>query len=201
MSVIDQVEDFYKDHKTAVNTGLCLLGVVAAGGLAAKALRASDELLVANAGTPEFSAMMRASETADNSAARALQWKLRIGDPEVIAAPSRSRGASSWFVTIPDQVDNETVEQGLRGPGTKVQTYRDITVRQTPNTFEVDKPGYGNLILNKNSSTGRFYGPDGRLAMRLDPSGTEVHYGSDGKPLAAVRNMSRTLDFMGIFST
>ncbi|MGH9548694.1 MAG: hypothetical protein ACRD3W_04930 [Terriglobales bacterium] len=197
---LGKAENFYHEHSTAVNLCLVGLAVAGAGAYGLRALSSGSAETVAEAGTAEFAALQNGERFMGNIAPRALNFKL-IGDPEVFATPSKTIGASSWSATIPDVVDSTVPEQNALGRTTAItQKYGDITVRQTANAFEIEKPSYGSLTLNRASSTGRFFGPDGRLRMVLNPLGDEVRYGADGQVAAIGRNVHRTLDFMGIYS-
>jgi hypothetical protein len=197
-SFIDDVENFYDKHKTQVN--LCLLGIAAIGGAAVglKALAAADEEVVAEAGTLKFSELRSPERFALRETPKALTFK-SFGDPEVFAEPSRTRGASTWSITLPDQVES-TVERNPFGQDTLKQQYSDLLITHGRDTMTIERPSMGQVILNRSNSTARFMDPSGRLRMVLNPLGDEVRYGEDGNVQSIARNVRRTIDMMGYFS-
>lgn len=197
-SWIDAVENFYDQHKTPVN--LCLLGLVAAGGAAVglKALVTADEELVAESGTAKFSELRDPERFAIRETPKALQFK-KYGDPEVFASPSRSAGASSWSVTLPDQVES-TIERNPYGQEVLKQQYGDVMITHGRDTMTIEHPSKGEVVLNRTNSTARFSDPSGQLRMVLNPLGDEIRYGEDGKVQSIARNVRRTFDMMGYFS-
>jgi hypothetical protein len=197
-SWLNDVENFYDNHKTQVN--LCLLGIAAIGGASVglKALVKADEELVAEAGTLKFSELSNPERFALRETPTALKFK-RFGDPEVFASPSRSAGASSWSVTLPDQVES-TVERNPFGQDTLKQQYSDLMITHARDTMSIERPSIGEVILNRSNSTARFMDPSGRLRMVLNPLGDEVRYGEDGRIQSIARNVHRTIDMMGYFS-
>lgn len=198
-SLLDDVSHFYSEHKTAVNT-LCLLGIAAIGGakLVGKAVRPAPEV-VFGVGTKEFDELAKAAKVV-SSDTQPIKFKTGYGDPMIFVAPSKSRGASKWDVTIPDIAETVKHTPNPFGKGVdEVITYRDVTVSQDHRLFEISKAGDRKVVLNRTVGTGEVYGPEGNLLMHLDSHGNEWHYSRSGEPLGIMRGVHRSVDLMGWF--
>ncbi|HEY9777991.1 MAG TPA: hypothetical protein V6C81_29785 [Planktothrix sp.] len=193
-NVLHKVEELYEEDKEPAK--LCLLavagiGAVAAAGLGIRALLQETPEVFAAVGSPEFDALQDSVRLTADTPLRPIATCDALGDKHFLAAPSISRGASTWRVNLPDEL--YSTQAMPHGPGEILQ-FEDLTVTHTPVEVRLERPTWGTVSLRKPSSTGRIYDPEGTLRMALNPAGDELRYDTEGKLTGIARNAHRRID-------